>query len=303
MISRRTHLLAILGGILAGLVVLLTGIWLGGHPGDLPSLLRGRPFESRSTDQVTGQALDILTTRYYRPLNRSTLVDEGLSGMVASLDDPWSHYVDPSANREPRSEPEVVTGIGIDAVPDARGLRVVNVFEHSPAADAGLVRGDLIIKVDTTSLANRAEELGFKLIKGPAGTRVTLTFLRDGTQLAVSVVRAKTTVPVAVGRMLDYHGRRIGYLRLTGFSEGSGDKLRAEVQTVLRAHAQALILDLRENGGGLIDQATPNGRNLGGGGARQGVGVAPNIYGLDDPLAPADEVLAVGERTVAAEVP
>jgi carboxyl-terminal processing protease len=92
---RRAGLRALLAGILAAIVVLLAGIWLGGHPSNLPSPLRGSLFESRRTETVTEQALDILTSRYYPPLNRSSLVDQGLTGVVASLDDPYSHYLDP----------------------------------------------------------------------------------------------------------------------------------------------------------------------------------------------------------------
>jgi hypothetical protein len=84
----RTRLRALLAGILAAIVLLLAGIWLGGHPSNLPSPLRGSVFESRRTETVTEQALNILMSRYYRPLNLSSLVNQGLSGMVASLDDP-----------------------------------------------------------------------------------------------------------------------------------------------------------------------------------------------------------------------
>ena len=392
----HTHPRVLIGGIIAGLVLLLVGVWFGGHPGDLPSPLRGGPFESRRAEPVTEQALGILTTRYYRPLDRSSLVDVGLSGMVASLDDPYSHYIDPASYKASMEESkQPVTGIGIQVMHEPGGLRVTNVSEDSPAAKAGLLPDDLIIKVGTTSLADQPEDFGTNLIRGPAATRVTLTLVRDGTEHTVSVERAKIVTPVALSRMLSYHNVRIGYLRLTGFTEGSGDELRAETRSVLYERAQALILDLRGNGGGLISQAinvasifiqhgtimsavernqprrvydaqgdavaahiplvvlvdhgtassaeivtaalqdhgraevigthtygkgvfqiterlanggaldltigqffTPDGRNLGGGGARQGAGITPNIYAPTED----DEALAAAERTVAAQV-
>jgi len=391
---------AVLGGILAAIVMLLAGIWLGGHPSDLPSPLRGTPFESRRNEPVTEQALNILTTRYYRPLERSSLVDVGVSGMVASLDNPYSHYLDPLAYRE-RNEQSTqdVGGIGIAVAAEQPGLRVVTVVAKSPAAGAGLIPGDLIVKVGSTSLADQSEAFGSDLIRGPVGTTVRLTFMRDGTQHVVSVERAKIVVPVATWQMLAYHHVSIGHLKFTGFTEGSGDELRAEVRAALDAHARALILDLRGNGGGLITEAinvasafiahgeimsaeergqprrvymargdviaaqiplvvlvdhgtassaeivtaalqdherakvvgtqtygkgvfqiterlsnggalditigqffTPDGRNLGGGGARQGAGITPNIYAPDNSQTPNDDALAVAERTVAAEV-
>jgi carboxyl-terminal processing protease len=253
---RRVRLWPLLGGILAAIVLLLAGIWLGGHPSALPAPLRGSLFKSRRPQIATQQALNILTTRYFRPLERSRLVDLALAGMVDGLEDPYSHYLDPSAYQASRNQPEMPRiGIGIDLAHEPDGLRITGVVERSPAAGAGLQRGDLIVKVGSTSLANRDEAFGLDLLRGPAGTTVTLKVVRDQTQHDFSVERREFVVPVATSRILRHDGVRIGYLRLTGFSEGSGDKLRAEVKSVLRAHAQGIILDLRGNGGGLIDQA------------------------------------------------
>jgi carboxyl-terminal processing protease len=245
----------VLGGILAAIVLVLVGIWLGGHPSALPAPLRAGVFESRRGDIATEQALNILTSRYFRPLKRSTLVDLSLSGMVAGLDDPYSHYIDPSAYRS-RNEPETPRiGIGIEVKSEPDGLRITGVVEGSPAARAGLERGDLIVKVGSTSLADGGEDHGVDLIRGLEGTTVTLVVKRGETDHVFSVVRAPVMVPVTTSRILKYDGVPIGYLRLTGFSEGAGDKLRAEVQAAMRAHARGLILDLRGNGGGLIGEA------------------------------------------------
>lgn len=398
---RRTRQRTLLGGFLAAVTVLLAGIWLGGHPSDLPSPLRSAFFESRRAQSVTEQALNILTSRYYRPLHRSSLVDQGLSGIVASLDDPYSRYLDPSANRERNEHSrQQFGGIGVNTMPEPKGLRVVKVFEQSPAAGAGLMPGDLIIKVGSTSLADRSDGFGSDLIRGPVGTPVELTFLRGDAQHVISVNRANIVVPVATWQMLAYHHLRIAHLTLSRFTEGSGAELRTEVRAALDARAQALILDLRGNGGGLVDEAidvastfieqgkimsaeergraprvymargdaiaphiplvvlvdqgtassaeivtaalqdhnrakvvgtqthgkgvfqtteqlinggaleftigeffTPDGHNLGAGGAREGAGITPNIDARDNPDTPADDALAVAERTVAAEAP
>jgi len=249
--------LAALGAIalVAVVVVLLAGIWLGGHPNALPSPMRGSFFQDRNLALVN-QALNILDTRYYRELDRSSVVDGALAGMVATLEDPYSQYLDPRAYRE-RSEQrnQSFGGIGIETIAQARGLRVSKVFEHSPAATAGLRPGDVIVKVGTTPLADRAESLGADLIRGPVGTSVKLTFLRDGTEHTISVERAQIVAPVASWEMVEYHGLHIGHVTLTGFPEGAGDQLRTEVQAALDAGAEALILDLRGNGGGLIREA------------------------------------------------
>jgi carboxyl-terminal processing protease len=128
------------------------------------------------------------------------------------------------------------------------------VFPGSPAAKAGLTRGDLIVAVGSTSLATRAS-LGPRLIKGKAGTRVTLTVLSGTRSHVVTLVRQDLVVPVATGRIVTYHGVKLGAVSLASFTDGSGTELRAQVQKVLHQGARGLILDLRDNPGGLLNEA------------------------------------------------
>jgi carboxyl-terminal processing protease len=395
MFARRSRSPEIVTSVVAVLLVLLVGIWLGGHPSWLPSPLRGA-FVDDTDGRLVHEALDLLSRDYYRKVDRSVLVDKGLQAAVASLGDPYSHYFDPGDYRAflNQSNPHL-SGVGIDVLPDPRGLRIVDVFPGSPAARGGLARGDVIVKVGNTTLANRPTEFASQLIKGRAGTRVTLTILRSGHTRAVSITRANLVIPVAMGNIVRFHGAKLGYLQLTSFTDGSGAQLRTQVEKVLRAGARGLILDLRENGGGLLDEAvnvasifipdgtivstagrsqprqvyvakggaistaipmvvlvdrgtasaaeivtgalqdrhrapvvgtrtygkgvfqeiqplsnggalditvgeyfTPAGHNLGGGGVRQGSGIRPNIYAIDNPHTSVDEALAVAERAL-----
>jgi carboxyl-terminal processing protease len=256
MTSRRTVSLrlAVLAALALAVGALLGGIWLGGQTNVLPRPLQGGIFESRRP-AVVNQALNILATRYYRPLERSLLIDQALSGMVASLDDPYSRHLDAQAYRE-RNEPpkQDVGGIGITTIPEPRGLRVRRVFPDSPAAKAGVLPGDLIVKVGSTSLADQPDH-GSGLIQGPVGTAVELTLRRGDADRAISMKRAHVVMPVVTWQMLTYQRRRIGHLILTGFSEGANDHLRAALRSGLDAGAQAIILDLRGNGGGLINES------------------------------------------------
>ena len=245
--------------VLAAVVVLLVGVWLGGHPGWMPSSLRST-FVEDSNGSLVNQALDLLQRDYYRPIDRNQLgslvVNKGLSDAVASLNDPYTHYFSPSDYKQflNQSNPHL-SGIGVDVLPDPHGLRIGDVFPDSPAARAGLVRGDVIVQVGSTSLANRSAAFASSLIKGRAGTRVTLTVLSGTRKRVVPVTRANLVVPVASSNLLTFHGTKIGHVVLTSFTDGSGDELRTQVQKMLHAGAQALILDLRGNGGGLLDEA------------------------------------------------
>jgi carboxyl-terminal processing protease len=203
-----------------------------------------------------GQVLDMISRDYYRRVDPRQLVNDGLGAMVSSLHDPYSHYFSPSDYRNfiNQSNPHL-SGVGIDVNLDPRGLRVIDVFPGSPAARAGIQPGDVIVAVGSMSLANRSADFGSSLIKGPAGTRVTLAVLRAGRRLVVPVTRANIVVPVASGKLVIFHQLKIGDVTLTSFTDGSGDELRQRVKQVLSGGAQALILDLRENGGGLLTEA------------------------------------------------
>jgi carboxyl-terminal processing protease len=211
---------------------------------------------SNSQDRIVDDVLGLLQREYYRPINRNELINKGLAAAVASLNDPYSHYFDPLDYQDFQSQSNPhLSGIGIDVQTEPQGLQVVAVFEGSPAAKAGLRRGDVITHVGSTSLANRSANFSAALIKGRAGTRVTLTVQSGRHTRVVTIVRADISVPVASSRIINYHGHKIGYVQLTSFTPGSGAQVREQVQSVLHHGAQALLLDLRENGGGLLEEA------------------------------------------------
>ena len=130
-------------GVLVAVAVIavIVGLWFGGHPSWLPSPLRSAFVTSNSQDRIVDDVLGLLQRDYYRPVTRDQLVNKGLSAAVASLNDPYSHYFDPSDYKAFQNESNPhLSGIGIDVKTESQGLRVLEVFPGSPAAGAGLTR-------------------------------------------------------------------------------------------------------------------------------------------------------------------
>jgi carboxyl-terminal processing protease len=241
----------------AGLLLLAVGLWFGGHPSWLPTPLRSAFVSESASQKLENQVYGLLTKDYYRKLNRGELVNRGLEGAVASLDDPYSHYYNPSdyhSFQNTTTNPhDQGIGVSVSSVPE--GLLVVEVYAHTPAAKAGIVNGDVITQVGNTSLSGRDEKFATKLIQGMPGTNVTLKVQRKDVHRTLTVTRSNIAVPVSASKLLHYHGTKLGYVDLTMFSQGAGDQVRGQVRKMQREGAQAIILDLRDNGGGLVEEA------------------------------------------------
>jgi len=245
------------GAVLAAVVLLAlgAGMWLGGHPEKLPEPLRDVFVDETASVQV--QATDIIEENYYRRVGEQRLRDASLRGMVRSLGSRFSHYFTPEENRLFReSASGEFSGVGMTVVERPRGLLVAGVFEDSPAEEEGIRAGDLITAVDGKSIAGKSSEVSTALIKGEPGTHVRLTVRRRGSDTRrLRVRRERIRVPAADGALRRSGGRRVGVVELSTFSSGAHAELIAELERLERRRAQGFVLDLRANGGGLLDEA------------------------------------------------
>ena len=252
---RRQPLLAVLAIALPVLLVL--GVWLGGHPEDLPSFARSA-FVADHETRVVDEAINRIASDYYRPIAKGRLTNASITGAVASLGDRFSHYLSPREFRE-FNEPPSFTGIGVSVSPNRQGLSVARVFDSSPAARGGLREGDLIVAVNGRKLAGVSADAAIALIKGPPGTDVKLGVQqrRDGhTRLnTLTLTRATISEPVVASQTKTVDARKLGVVALATFSPGAHGELREGVEHELHAGARGIVLDLRANGGGLVEEA------------------------------------------------
>jgi carboxyl-terminal processing protease len=236
-------------------MALFLGIYMGGHPSTLPGPVRDALVQD-TDGQVYDEAIDTIERDYYREVDRKQLLNQSLDHAVRSLDDRFSNYFAPRdfADFQQATEGRF-EGVGMSVEPVDDGLRVVAVYEGSPAARGGLKKGDLITHVDGKSIAGSSSEESTTRIKGPAGTEVTLTVITGKRTRELKLKRAEVEIPVVESEMRRSEGRKIAYVHLAGFTAGAHDAVGNAVKKLIGEGAEGVVLDLRDNGGGLLNEA------------------------------------------------
>jgi carboxyl-terminal processing protease len=245
--------------VAALVLVLCAGIWLGGHPGKLPEFLRDRFVDDSAGLNL--EATELIEDNYFRPVGSAELTNASLQGMVRELRrhhrDRFSDYFSPEALAHfNEAISGRFSGVGLSVSEVKRGLRVDRVFPHSPAEEVGIEPGEVIVSVDGDSIAGENSQVSTERIKGPEGTEVTIGVRGAGGKVReLEVTRAQIAVPVVSSKVKEVDGRTLGYVRLISFSEGAHALLRKAVEKVQGEGAEGIVLDLRGNGGGLLDEA------------------------------------------------
>jgi carboxyl-terminal processing protease len=240
--------------------LLCAGLWLGGHPAKLPSFLRDA-FVAEPGG-LTAEAAEVIEDNYFRAVGTEELSNASLQGIVRELrkrhQDRFSEYFSPESLESFNQQIEGrFSGIGLTVEAVKRGLRAARVFPGSPAARAGIEPGDTIVSVDGESIAGQSSAVATAKIKGPEGTEVTIGVLGadSGKVDEKTLTRAEVTLPNVSSRVERVDGSKLGYIRLLSFSEGAHAQLANAVRKVEREGAEGIVIDLRGNPGGLLDEA------------------------------------------------
>ncbi len=213
------------------------------------------PEKTGATFDLFWEAWNLIQEDFYGDLPTEEEMTYGaIRGALNTLDDEFTGFIEPQSAAIGREDASG-TFEGIGAYVSMRNglLHIVSTFEGQPAEQAGLRRGDIVLQVDDTPIENMSVYEAITLIRGPAGTPVRLKVVREGEDpFDVEITRARIEIPVVDAEMRE---DGVAYVRLYEFSSGASAKLGEAIQELLDQEPKGLILDLRGNPGGWLNEA------------------------------------------------
>jgi carboxyl-terminal processing protease len=255
-------LIRILLGVVVLAAVFVAGIYVGGHPREsrlleAPSQIRDF-FLGDSGQALPDQVIDVLENDYYRTIDPALLEQKSVEEMVKLLDDPYTYYLSPDDLTAFRAGLDgSYFGVGLQVAQRGPNVVITGVFDDSPAKKAGVLAGDRIVSVNGKPTTKQPLDVTVAAIKGPRGSKVRLGLARAGSKdpLVKELVREKIKLPVVVSRIERRAGTPVAYVRLAQFTRGATDSLKENVRRQVAKGTKAIVLDLRGDPGGLVDEA------------------------------------------------
>lgn len=223
-------------------------------------------FFSAEAPSKLNQLEALISQRFIGEVDRTAIEDAAADAMVQALGDPWSYYIPAAeygAYEERKENAYVGVGMTVAVRQDGIGLDIPKVEPGGSAREQGILPGDILVAVDGQKVAELGIDGTRNLIRGEAGTQVSVTVLRGTQELSFTLTRQKIRNPVAVGTMLDGN---IGLVTIANFNENCFSESKAAVEALLEQGAEKLIFDVRNNPGGykselvkLLDYLLPEG--------------------------------------------
>lgn len=278
----------------------------------VPVLAGGFIYQERTARDgamLFDQVMTLVSQRFVDTVDAGALYEKAARGLLVELEDPYSELYTPEQLKQfEQSTGGRYGGLGMQIEPvPGRGITVSKVFPNTPAEQNGIIEGDVIMQIDDSLNARDwTSDRVSRTLTGTPGTQVRVSFARPGVQQPITVdfTRAVIHIP-AVLYALKLEDR-IGYIRLQGFNETAAEEVAASIQQLTAEGSEGLILDLRENPGGYLQQALtisnlflPQGREIA---SVRGRGTPPETYvSRDRPLAPdLPLVILIDQRSASA---
>ena len=202
-----------------------------------------------------GEVLEKINREYIDEINQSESMDSAINGLLQSLD-PYSSYMSPEILEEMQTETSgEFGGLGIEVSMEAGVVKVISPIDDTPASKAGIKAGDYIVKINDTQVQGKSLSEAVDLMRGPVGSSIELTVRRRGEKKALTfnITREIIEIQSVKSELLE---ENIGYIRLTSFNENSSDQIEKQIKKLKKnKNLNSYILDLRNNPGGLLNQA------------------------------------------------
>lgn len=211
--------------------------------------------ETQDIETELSKYRSIIDKYYLGEVKEEDLQEGAIKGYIEGLGDPYTEYISKEEMQEYMEDTlGNYVGIGIYMIKDEKTnrVKVLSPIKNSPAETAGLQPGDLIIAVNGKEYTGDEMTQMSNDIKGEEGTEVTLTILRNNENIEIKVKREKIKVNPVESKVLE---NNIGYIAFTSFDETTAEDFKSKFEELQKQNIQSLIIDLRNNGGGLVDQA------------------------------------------------
>ena len=193
---------------------------------------------------------------YIGDIDEESMLESAIKGYVEGLGDPYTEYLTKEEMEEFTEETNSeYVGIGVYVGNDTvnNTILVVGVMKSSPAEEAGIQIGDVIEKIDGVAYTGKQLDEATKVLKAEEGTTATLTIRRDNEEKELTVVRRKITVQHVASEMLE---NNIAYIQIDSFDANVASNFEEQINSLMNNGATGIIIDLRNNGGGIVDEAT-----------------------------------------------
>lgn len=214
--------------------------------------------DSPSDIQEVEKIYDNLLSKYYGEIDKQTLSDAAIKGMIEALDDPYSTYID-AENTDDFDEQiyGYYVGIGTEiTLNDENQFEVTNIFENTPATDANIELHDIVVKVNNEDVSGKTVSDIGKLIQGEIGTNVTLTLRRGEEEFDVTITRDRIDLISVTSQIFEKDDKRIGYIKITNFASNTFNQFQTALNELEENDIESLIIDVRDNLGGQLEVAT-----------------------------------------------
>lgn len=215
----------------------------------------GRTSVPEDQVRILAEVVERIREEYVDALDDEALIQNAIEGMLDDLDD-HSRFLGADDYEDIRiSTTGQYTGVGLDISLEEGEVRVVAPLDDTPAQRAGILPGDVVVSVDDVPVDGQNTEATVNRMRGEPGTQVTLDVVREGAQGPLRFALTRSEIQVKTVRS-EYLGGGYGYIRLTGFADGTGEELEQAAETILQEHdLRGVVLDLRSNPGGVLDAA------------------------------------------------